>query len=380
MKKTLIIIVATIISLSGEVQAKQYPHQYDYDKLRREASKGDAMSQYWMGKTFEEGRLSQTPDLSEAFGWYLKAARGGHGTAQEKVYTMYNAGRGVAKNDAEFIHWLRECANNPSNVYGDEAFAAKVNLAGFMCDGAHGVKKDIDGAISMLENLYGLSRTEISAIRYRTLGRLYEEKAKETFAPEDYKKAAEYYNREAKEWGDIPMANHDVKKLQDGMSQAYMCAASMWLFHETFSDTADDYTNMINAVKAAATKGHPGGMYFLGEIYLNGEFGVEKDVTEAWHWLGKVYNVKPQASYIMADYCYGIKAYKDALLYYNHLIGMKGVANEVLGDVYRRLAAMYRFGRGVEKNETKADEYTAKASRLGDPDAARIQQWLNQKF
>lgn len=379
MKKALIILFAIIISLFG-IQAKQYPHQYGYDKLRKEAMKGDAMCQYWMGKTFEEGRLSQTPDLSEAFVWYLKAARGGHGTAQEKVYTMYNAGRGVAQNDAEFIHWLRECANNPSNVYGDEAFVAKVNLAKFMCSGAHGVKKDIDAAISMLENVYGLSRTEINAIRYRTLGQLYKEKADKTFAPEYYKKAAEYYNREAKEWGEIPMANHDVKKLQDGMSQAYMSAANMWLMHETFSDTPDDYTNMLNAVKAAAQKGHSGGMYFLGEIYLNGEFGVEKDVKEAWHWLGKVYNLKPQASYIMADYCYGIRAYKDAYLYYTHLIGMKGVANEVLGEAYRKLAAMYRFGRGVEKDETKADEYTAKASRLGDPDAAKIQQWLNQKF
>jgi TPR repeat protein len=37
---------------------------------------------------------------------------------------------------------------------------------------------------------------------------------------------------------------------------------------------------------------------------------------------------------------------------------------------------MYRFGRGVDEDESLADYYLSRAARLGDPDASKIQKWL----
>lgn len=57
----------------------------------------------------------------------------------------------------------------------------------------------------------------------------------------------------------------------------------------------------------------------------------------------------------------------------------KYLPESVRGDIYRKLSVCYRFGRGVELNEQKADEYIRLASAGGDADAIKIEEWLNMK-
>ena len=57
----------------------------------------------------------------------------------------------------------------------------------------------------------------------------------------------------------------------------------------------------------------------------------------------------------------------------------EAMVRDVKGDIYNKLAACYRFGRGVAADEAKADEYNRLAAECGDPDAKKIQEWLNQR-
>ena len=58
-------IIVLVITFS--VDGKTYPYDYNFNKLEKEANKGDAVCQFWMGRTFEEGRLGKTPDIQKAF-------------------------------------------------------------------------------------------------------------------------------------------------------------------------------------------------------------------------------------------------------------------------------------------------------------------------
>jgi TPR repeat protein len=50
--------------------------------------------------------------------------------------------------------------------------------------------------------------------------------------------------------------------------------------------------------------------------------------------------------------------------------------SSVMADALKKISTMYRFGRGVDEDESLADYYLSRAARLGDPDASKIQKWL----
>lgn len=56
----------------------------------------------------------------------------------------------------------------------------------------------------------------------------------------------------------------------------------------------------------------------------------------------------------------------------------QSITEDVKGDIYRKLSICYRFGRGVEANEELANEYNRMAANFGEPNAQKIQEWLNQ--
>ena len=103
----------------------------------------------------------------------------------------------------------------------------------------------------------------------------------------------------------------------------------------------------IKWYKKAAEKGYPTAQYQLGLIYYNGD-GVPRNDAEA-------------------------------VKYFTMASQNKELIKDALSSAYTYLAQCYRFGRGVAADERKADEYTSKAAELGDPDARKIQEFLNIK-
>jgi len=73
--------------------------------LRKAADQGSAITQYTLGKLYDEGNgVSQ--DDSQAFLWYSKAADQGVDKAQNNLRVMYANGQGVPKDYIQAIKWF----------------------------------------------------------------------------------------------------------------------------------------------------------------------------------------------------------------------------------------------------------------------------------
>ena len=76
------------------------------EKTRQAAEKGDAHSQYQLGRMYEYG-LGFKADPVEALKWYNSAARLGMRHAQYKLGRMYQEGVGVEQDHAQAAKWYR---------------------------------------------------------------------------------------------------------------------------------------------------------------------------------------------------------------------------------------------------------------------------------
>ncbi|VVH61029.1 hypothetical protein BAZOLSSOX_1894, partial [uncultured Gammaproteobacteria bacterium] len=107
----------------------------------------------------------------------------------------------------------------------------------------------------------------------------------------------------------------------------------------------------------------------IGRLYLNGKYGVKKDVNETIYWYRKAFfeNEDIDAGLVLA------------VLYKNLAIKNKDNAlHEKSIEVYQKIATInnhialtalggcYEIGRGVEKNMDKSFEYYKQASEAGN--------------
>jgi TPR repeat protein len=86
-----------------------------------------------LGSVYSAGRYVPL-DMSEAFRWYIEAARLGHAQAQYNVGDMYAYGKGVPKNFAEAFQWLAKAA-----AQGD---VGALYMVGSMQIEGHGTPQD----------------------------------------------------------------------------------------------------------------------------------------------------------------------------------------------------------------------------------------------
>ncbi|MCD7722114.1 MAG: sel1 repeat family protein [Prevotellaceae bacterium] len=75
--------------------------------VRRDAEKGDAVAQYYLGLSYEIGD-SASRDYAEAARWYRKAAEQGLLAAQVMLGDCYFYGNGVRQSLKEAARWLRQ--------------------------------------------------------------------------------------------------------------------------------------------------------------------------------------------------------------------------------------------------------------------------------
>ena len=229
----------------------------------------------------------------------------------------------------------------------------------------------------------------------------------------DYAKAVEWYTKAAEQghaWGQYNLGI--CYYLGEGVSKDYAKAVEWWRKaaeqgHATAqNDLGDcyysgngvtkDYAKAVEWWRKAAEQGNAGGQYNLGNCYYNGE-GVTKDYAKAVEWYTKAAeqgNSNAQANLSRMYYTGKGVAQNDAVAneWYNkalkngadkawviHSIGygffeQKNYAKArewfMKGDVLSGywavscaywLAVMYRDGKGVQENLTKAKEYAQKA-------------------
>ena len=79
------------------------------DEYRREAEKGNASAQFYMGVVHECGYAGE-PDSEKAVEWYRKAAEQGHPGAQTFLGFALLTGSGVAKAPEQAVAWFQKAA------------------------------------------------------------------------------------------------------------------------------------------------------------------------------------------------------------------------------------------------------------------------------
>jgi Sel1 repeat protein len=385
MKRILIIFFSTLALLSSipVYGAKNY-WKMSISKLEKLASKNDAQAQYCLGYNYANGKGGVAQDFSKSAYWYGKAAAAGHGAAQFYLAVYYMQGNGVEQNPQEAIRLFQACVDNPK-VSSDLQFQARINLANYHGNGKYGLEKNVDKAIELLENARlayfstDYSEMELYGIRDDMLGQMYFKKANETLESSDYKKSADSYVKAADDWYRYLNYNWEMSTHQK-IGNSWLNAANSLFFYNTFQGL-DDFSKVMEYWRKAYDKGNRQACYNLGELYYTGIGNMPADEARGMSYLDKVADENPRAAYFLGLHYYAKESdFAKAFDYLNKVLVNPDLTDkDVRADVLQKLSAMYRFGRGTTVNEAKADALSAEAAQLGNPDAVRIQQWLNQK-
>lgn len=385
MKRILIILFSALaLLMAGPIYAKDY-WKMSNSKLEKLASKNDVQAQYCLGYNFANGRNGTVQDYSRAAYWYSKAAAAGDGAAQFYLAVYYIEGRGIEPNPQEGVRLFQKCIEN-SHVSSDFQFQSRINLARFYANGKYGLEKDIDKAIDLLENASlryfstDCSDREFYGIRNDLLGVLYYMKGQESIEPSDYKKSSDSYVEAADDWNKFSFYNGDFAENQRKIGDSWLNAGNSLFFYNTFQGL-DDFSKVMEYWRKAYNAGNRQACYNLGELYYTGIGNMPADEPRGIGYLDKVAGDNPRAAYFLGLHYYAKELdFVKAFDYLNKVLANPDLTDkDVRADVLQKLSAMYRFGRGTTVNEAKADALSAEAAKLGNPDAVRIQQWLNQK-
>lgn len=112
------------------------------DGLKKDAQKGDVLSQRMLGDFYFFGK-EVTQDYKQAVYWYKKAAEQGDISAQFQLGYCYSNGEGVAQDDQQAVYWYKKAAAPKDRLVGYHL--AQLAL-GFCYYEGKGVDKDLKKA------------------------------------------------------------------------------------------------------------------------------------------------------------------------------------------------------------------------------------------
>lgn len=251
--------------------------------------------------------LGMTEDNNKAAEWYTKASDAGDTSACTQLAEMYIRGVGVTED--KYKGYI---------LYKKAADVDDVNGLG--------------GLGLCYENGYGITKNTITAISY-------------------YKKAAEK--------GD----NFSLYRL--------------YLLYRDGNGIGKDTDIAIQYLRQAADNGYNDAVYRLGLEYLTGEVLHEEPIAARNYMTKAADNGMTFAAGVIGTLYYsGIegfgKDYDKAFKYlYQAIQSPNEFGDNLLSEVYRDIAACYRFGRGTEVNHSLASYYTEQAAKYGDKGSVR---------
>lgn len=113
-------------------------HTEAFRRHREAAARGDAISQYELGRMYANGQAVEK-DYAEALRWYRKAADQGNPGALRNIAVMYARGEAVEQSYAEALKWYRKAAEK-----GD---ARAMHSIGYMHFHGQAVARDLGEAL-----------------------------------------------------------------------------------------------------------------------------------------------------------------------------------------------------------------------------------------
>lgn len=269
--------------------------------------------------------------------------------------------------------------NNDTSI---ESANAKIKLAQCYIDGICGVDRDFDKAIELLqdENFVQYLREGLEHRRLEILANAFMQHQK-TDVYDAYNKAYQYYLKAYNLWCDNPPDFDDETILKNRESlllkSGYACFCCQ-LFNEPY-----DYSNCVKIYNMAIH-----------------EYGNNVNVmAEAKYWLGVIYEIEdsgyynPQESetyyinsanlgYVKSQKALVDRYYKESnftqLFYWlNRMYENTELDCDMRSDICRIYYEVYRYGKGVDKDLTKAKAFLKEAINCGDIDAKTELERLN---
>ena len=207
---------------------------------RRDASNSASNPHYRQAVIFYDAG-----DFSEAAGSFLLAAEQGHAESQYILSTMYDAGKGLAKNDEQAAYWERKAAE-VGHVY------AQANLSF-----RHNAANEFDEAFVWCQRA---ADSNLPWAQYN-LGLMY--RKGEGVKQSDVEAAYWYRLAAAQNFAEAQQKLADLYSLGEGVPRSYAQAA-VWY-------------------RKAAEQGNAEAQLQLGRLYELG-LGVEHDYSEYRHW------------------------------------------------------------------------------------------------
>lgn len=324
-----------------------------------------------------------TQDRQKAFELFQQAAAKGDVLAKYNLGLYYS--RGYCGNvDNSLAVSLFEAA-----LKMDEKFTpAYIQLALIYEKGVTGIEKDAEKAFWAWEQAANLG----DPIGQYSVGRYYWQGIGRQ---RDLSKAKDFYEKAATQ-GD-PNAMDNLASCY--MEEKNFSAAAYWL-QKAFDKGAmyvchnlGDLYYYGNGVEQSYEKAYhffqvgsssnPRCKYRMAVMLFNGE-GVSVDKSRALTLLKEAAEAGiDKAQYQMGVYYYSgnivPQDYVRAVKLFIQALESQYLLDDVRGDICQHLSKCYRFGRGIEKSESKADEYSKMAASYGDVDAKKISEWLKIK-
>lgn len=292
---------------SGHPEAKKKIQKEEnkrtqYEKIRKEAEQGDAISQFYLGE-------------------------------------FYFSGFGTLRNIPEAIKWYQEAAknNDPDSPY----YAGALYHLGLCYSEGRGVEKSVEKAIALFQEAEKAGSSEA----WHKLTSFYELKAKAGDADAQYTLGRRSKDRdEARSWF-FEAAQQGNKKAIEALKELHI-----------------DYYKCDQENKAyrqAAEQGDAKAQTALGYRYLTGQ-KINRDYNKAVKWFQMAATQNYAAAQFYLGYCYykgaGIDpSYAEAIKWYLQS------ADQNFTDAQMALGRCYEKGTGVPKNLKEAKKWYTQA-------------------
>ena len=351
----------------------------------------------------ERLRKELKQDNMKALECFQKGAELGYGGSMYQLGCIYDGGVGVPPDFVKAVEWYRKAA-------GQGLPEAMINLGLMYQDGA-GVDRDYDMAMMWFRKAYATNNSPTAAIQ---IGRLYESGLGVDKSPKDafnwYKIAGEkdtpaglYYLGRCYVLAiyvekDTDKALEYLLRSSEGkFSRAMHLAGSLLLDRNTEEDTIHGLTlikqsaelnfnvaqfdlamyyyspgfglptdndNVLYWLKKAGDNGSPDALDNLGQIYLTGKCGVEKNYTLARNYFARAMQLGLRFSFHNMGILYmdGLGVPKDLVKAYEYF---EKAASMGVGTSYFHIGTFRIKGMGVPKDIPLGIEYLLKAADLG---------------
>jgi TPR repeat protein len=219
--------------------------------VRAKAEKGDAQSQYELGRIFFFGTCGMAQDWAESAKWFRKAAEQNDAPAQFNLGVCYHEGQGVAQDDVEAVRWVRKAAEQNDAP-------AQFNLGLCYLHG-QGVAQDDVEAVRWFRK--AAEQNDAPAQFKFNLGVCY---SKGQGGARDYVEAVRWFRKAAEQ--------------NDANAQFNLG----YCYHEG-QGVARDYVEAVRWFRKAAEQNDANAQSNLAFCYGKGD-GVAKDYVEAYKW------------------------------------------------------------------------------------------------